>query len=74
MRPRRESASCIRIWSKIIRKLWARRQAPLKRTARSTTPVTDLVRHTDAAARADYHRSLRDPTGRKLIRSLRVAE
>lgn len=40
----------------------------------STTPVTDLVRHTDAAARADYYRSLRDPTGRKLIRSLRVAE
>lgn len=36
--------------------------------------MTDLVRHTDAAARADYHRSLRDPTGRKLIRSLRVAE
>lgn len=40
----------------------------------STTPVTDLVRHTDAAARADYYRSLRDPTGRKLIRYLRVAE
>ncbi|WP_025032209.1 PAS-domain containing protein [Bradyrhizobium sp. DOA9] len=40
----------------------------------SYTPVTDLVRHTDAPARADYYRSLRDPTGRKLIRSLRVAE
>lgn len=40
----------------------------------STTPVTDLVRHTDAAASADYYRSLRDPTGRKLIRYLRVAE
>lgn len=40
----------------------------------STTPVTDLVRHTDAPASADYYRSLRDPTGRKLIRYLRVAE
>ncbi len=40
----------------------------------SYTPVTDLVRHTDAPARADYYRSLRDPAGRKLIRSLRVAE
>ncbi|WP_298245671.1 PAS-domain containing protein [uncultured Bradyrhizobium sp.] len=40
----------------------------------SYTPVTDLVRHTDAPARADYYRSLRDPTGRKLIRYLRVAE
>lgn len=40
----------------------------------STTPVTDLVRHTDAPARADYYRSLRDPTGRKLIRYLRMAE
>lgn len=40
----------------------------------SYTPVTDLVRHTDAPARADYYRSLRDPQGRKLIRYLRVAE
>ena len=40
----------------------------------SYTPVTDLVRHTDAPARADYYRALRDPAGRKLIRYLRVAE
>ncbi|MGY8667344.1 PAS-domain containing protein [Bradyrhizobium sp. UFLA05-109] len=40
----------------------------------SYTPVTDLVRHSDTPSRADYYRSLRDPTGRKLIRSLRVAE
>ncbi|WFU42660.1 PAS-domain containing protein [Bradyrhizobium sp. CB82] len=40
----------------------------------SYTPVTDLVRHSDAPSRADYYRSLRDPTGRKLIRNLRVAE
>ncbi|KJC45475.1 PAS-domain containing protein [Bradyrhizobium sp. LTSP857] len=40
----------------------------------SYTPVTDLVRHTDTPARADYYRSLRDPTGRKLMRYLRVAE
>ena len=40
----------------------------------SYTPVTDLVRHTDAPASSDYYRSLRDPTGRKLIRYLRVAE
>ncbi|MDN4983625.1 PAS-domain containing protein [Bradyrhizobium arachidis] len=40
----------------------------------SYTPVTDLVRHTDAPARADYYRSLRDPASRKLIRYLRVAE
>ena len=40
----------------------------------SYTPVTDLVRHTDAPARADYYRSLRDPTGRRLMRYLRVAE
>jgi len=40
----------------------------------SYTPVTDLVRHTDAPARADYYRSLRDPQNRKLIRYLRVAE
>lgn len=40
----------------------------------STTPVTDLVRHTDTPSRADYYRSLRDPTGSKLIRYLRIAE
>jgi PAS domain-containing protein len=40
----------------------------------SYTPVTDLVRHTDAPASADYYRSLRDPAGRGLIRYLRVAE
>ncbi|MCK1362630.1 PAS-domain containing protein [Bradyrhizobium sp. 199] len=40
----------------------------------SYTPVTDLVRHTDAPARADYYRSLRDPAGRRLTRYLRVAE
>ncbi|WP_426411585.1 PAS-domain containing protein [Bradyrhizobium ganzhouense] len=40
----------------------------------SYTPVTDLVRHTDAPARADYYRALRDPTGRNLIRYLRIAE
>ena len=40
----------------------------------SYTPVTDLVRHTDSPSRADYYRSLRDPTGRRLIRYLRVAE
>lgn len=38
------------------------------------TPVTDLVRHTDEAGRADYFRGLRDPAGHKLIRYLRVAE
>lgn len=40
----------------------------------SYTPVTDLVRHTDAPARADYYRSLRDPASRRLIRSLRAAQ
>ncbi|GGI24958.1 PAS domain-containing protein [Bradyrhizobium guangdongense] len=40
----------------------------------SYTPVTDLVRHTDAPERADHYRSLRDSAGRKLIRYLRVAE
>ncbi|MFT4118181.1 PAS-domain containing protein [Bradyrhizobium sp.] len=38
------------------------------------TPVTDLVRHTDAPSRADYYRSLRDPANRRLIRYLRAAE
>jgi PAS domain-containing protein len=40
----------------------------------SYTPVTDLVRHTDPPARAEYYRSLRDPSGRRLIRYLRAAE
>jgi PAS domain-containing protein len=40
----------------------------------SYTPVTDLVRHTDPPARAEYYRSLRDPAGRRLMRYLRVAE
>ncbi|MGY3033440.1 PAS domain-containing protein [Bradyrhizobium sp. USDA 4354] len=40
----------------------------------SYTPVTDLVRHTDALSRADYYRSLRDPADRKLMRYLRVAD
>jgi PAS domain-containing protein len=40
----------------------------------SYTPVTDLLRHTDAPSRADYYRSLRDPASRELIRYLRVAE
>ncbi|WP_027551848.1 PAS-domain containing protein [Bradyrhizobium sp. Cp5.3] len=40
----------------------------------SYTPVTDLVRHTDTPAQADYYRSLRDPSNRNLIRYLRVAE
>ncbi|OAF05041.1 hypothetical protein AYJ54_21510 [Bradyrhizobium centrolobii] len=40
----------------------------------SYTPVTDLVRHTDTPERADYYRSLRDPSSRKLTRYLHVAE
>jgi PAS domain-containing protein len=40
----------------------------------SYTPVTDLVRQGDDPARADYYRSLRDPSGRKLIRYLSAAE
>lgn len=40
----------------------------------SYTPVTDLVRHTDAPSRAGYYRSLRAPTGRGPIRYLRAAE
>ncbi|RXG93967.1 PAS-domain containing protein [Bradyrhizobium zhanjiangense] len=40
----------------------------------SYTPVTDLVRHTDAPASADYYRSLRDPANRRLMSYLRVAE
>ncbi len=38
----------------------------------SYTPVTDLVRHTDDPARADYYRSLRGSRG--LARHLRAAE
>ena len=40
----------------------------------SYTPVTDLVRHTDDPAAADYYQSLRDPGGRGLFRHLRAAE
>jgi PAS domain-containing protein len=40
----------------------------------STTPVTDLVRHTDPPERAAHYRSLRDPAGRKPSRYLRLAE
>jgi hypothetical protein len=38
----------------------------------SYTPVTDLVRHTDDPANADYLRSLRG--GERLARHLRAAE
>jgi len=38
----------------------------------SYTPVTDLVRHSDDPARADYYRSLRGSRG--LARHLRAAE
>jgi PAS domain-containing protein len=40
----------------------------------SYTPVTDLVRHTDNPANADYYRSLRDTGNRTLARHLRAAE
>jgi PAS domain-containing protein len=40
----------------------------------SYTPVTDLVRHTDDPARADYYRSLRGSRGHSLARHLRAAE
>jgi len=40
----------------------------------SYTPVTDLVRHTDDPANADYYRSLRGGGNRGLIRYLRAAE
>jgi len=41
----------------------------------SYTPVTDLVRHTDDPAEADYFRSLRGSGGeRRLVHSLRAAE
>ena len=40
----------------------------------SYTPVTDLVRHTDDPASADYYRSLRGGGDRSLARHLRAAE
>ena len=40
----------------------------------SYTPVTDLVRHTDDPATADYYQSLRGGGNRGLIRYLRAAE
>jgi PAS domain-containing protein len=40
----------------------------------SYTPVTDLVRHTDDPADADYYRSLRGGGNRGLARHLRAAE
>jgi PAS domain-containing protein len=40
----------------------------------SYTPVTDLVRHSDNPANADYYRSLRGGGDRALARQLRAAE
>jgi PAS domain-containing protein len=40
----------------------------------SYTPVTDLVRHTDDPAKADYYRSLRGSGNRGIARHLRAAE
>jgi PAS domain-containing protein len=40
----------------------------------SYTPVTDLVRHTDDPANADYYRALRSGGERSLLRNLRAAE
>ena len=40
----------------------------------SYTPVTDLVRHTDDPAKADYYRSLRNSGNHGLARHLRAAE
>jgi PAS domain-containing protein len=40
----------------------------------SYTPVTDLVRHTDDPANAEYYQSLRNGGNRGLIRYLRAAE
>jgi hypothetical protein len=40
----------------------------------SYTPVTDLVRHTDDPARADYYRSLRAGSDRVSARHMRAAE
>jgi len=39
----------------------------------SYTPVTDLVRHDDDPANADYNRALRDGGNRCLARQLRAA-
>jgi len=39
----------------------------------SYTPVTDLVRHTDDPANADYYKSMRGDE-RALLRHLRAAE
>jgi hypothetical protein len=40
----------------------------------SYTPVTDLIRHTDDPANAEYYRALRDGGDRGLTRHLRAAE
>jgi len=40
----------------------------------SYTPVTDLVRHDDDPANAEYYRSLRNSGTRALARHLRAAE
>jgi hypothetical protein len=40
----------------------------------SYTPVTDLIRHSDDPANADYYQSLRGGGNRGLIRYLRAAE
>ena len=40
----------------------------------SYTPVTELVRHGDDPASADFYRSLRDTGHRRLVRHLRAAE
>jgi PAS domain-containing protein len=40
----------------------------------SYTPVTDLVRHTDDPANAEYYRALRGGGDRTLVRNLRAAE
>jgi PAS domain-containing protein len=40
----------------------------------SYTPVTELVRHTDDPANADFYRSLRDTGHRRLARHLRAAK
>jgi PAS domain-containing protein len=40
----------------------------------SYTPVTDLVRHTDDPANAEYYRALRNGGDRTLVRKLRAAE
>jgi hypothetical protein len=40
----------------------------------SYTPITDLVRHTDDPANADYYQSLRNRGDRDQSRPLRAAE